>query len=912
MIQSERLHASSRLALAAYLHDLGKLAERARIPEAQDVRDAKNNTRADLEKLNYCPQFNGRHTHVHAAYTAIAFDLLEHHLPDLVGADVAPFASWNEPDIDDSLVNAAARHHKPETFLQWVIATADRLASGFEREEFAHYNESHDESEGRSLNHYTTRQWTLLERIRLNGEPGTAHYRYPLSVLSVEALFPVEANKSEMDSREAAQKRYLELWNSLKKGVEDIPKSHRRNLPLWLSHFDSLWLACTHAIPSATAGLGGKVCPDVSLYDHSRTTAALAVSLWRFHSDLNHDKEVIRKELTQQWDKAFQDHSTAETAWNTNKFILIQGDLFGIQDFIFASGGETQKRAAKLLRGRSFYVSLLTELAALKVLDKLDLPATSQVINAAGKFLIVAPNTTETLTHLEQLRQDFDEWFIKNTYGQVGIGIAWLPAKSADFLKGNDTNESPFRDLMRRLFEQLEIIKLRRFDLCGGNPPSTVFTGFLDQFTLGACAVDGRSPASETLEGVAVSQLAADQIRAGTWLANKKRVLITKKDIQHNSLVQSIFGYHVSFTGDEDETGRFGTEAHNGNLRRAFDFSSPKMVSEILWNGYARRDLNAYVPRFGDFNQYDESRYEGLDPPNHPNEFKSLNHLARDDQRFEGTRWQGVEALMTLKGDVDNLGQIFQKGLERPTFAKMAALSRQMNAFFAVYLPWLCEFGEDDGIKRYRNTYTVFAGGDDFFLIGPWDSTRRLATRMRHDFARYVAHNPDIHFSAGLTMSKPGLPIRQVAEMAEEALDRAKSHNPDNISPAPKNAVTAFGESVTWETFDTLTDRAKNLARLNDSYALSTGYLYGLLNYVDRAEKISERPENALWYSHFSYRTRRLVETFFRDIEDRDIREKRRRSLQTELACEIVEQGIVKHLGAYRIALYTHLYNQRD
>jgi CRISPR-associated protein Csm1 len=68
----------------------------------------------------------------------------------------------------------------------------------------------------------------------------------------------------------------------------------------------------------------------------------------------------------------------------------VQGDFFGIQDFIFAEGGKTQKRAATLLRGRSFYVSLLSELAALKVLEALALPATSQVVNAAGKFLIVA------------------------------------------------------------------------------------------------------------------------------------------------------------------------------------------------------------------------------------------------------------------------------------------------------------------------------------------------------------------------------------------------------------------------------------------------------------------------------------------------------------------------------------------
>ena len=45
-MNTERLAASTRIALAAYLHDLGKFAERARIPEA-DAKDDDGNTRAD-------------------------------------------------------------------------------------------------------------------------------------------------------------------------------------------------------------------------------------------------------------------------------------------------------------------------------------------------------------------------------------------------------------------------------------------------------------------------------------------------------------------------------------------------------------------------------------------------------------------------------------------------------------------------------------------------------------------------------------------------------------------------------------------------------------------------------------------------------------------------------------------------
>ncbi len=89
---------------------------------------------------------------------------------------------------------------------------------------------------------------------------------------------------------------------------------------------------------------------------------------------------------------------------------------------------------------------------------------------------------------------------------------------------------------------------------------------------------------------------------------------------------------------------------------------------------------------------------------------------------------------MTLKGDVDNLGTIFQKGLEKANFAKMNALSRQINQFFSLWLPAYCA-------EKNPNIYTVFAGGDDFFLIGPWYSTQKLAFDMQTYFRHYVAEN---------------------------------------------------------------------------------------------------------------------------------------------------------------------------
>ena len=364
----------------------------------------------------------------------------------------------------------------------------------------------------------------------------------------------------------------------------------------------------------------------------------------------------------------------------------------------------------------------------------------------------------------------------------------------------------------------------------------------------------------------------------------------------------TVFDYHISFAKSEEKQGKFGEQAKNGNLLRAWDFSLPKSADAALWNGYARRNINAYVPFATSHDLLEEQwdKYVGIDEKLEEEQAKTLNHLACGDRiQNEFGKWQGISALSSLKGDVDNLGMIFQSGLgEDVSFSKTAALSRQVNAFFTVYLPWLCK-------TEYQNTYTVFAGGDDFFLMGPWLSQIKLARQMRQAFQRYVAENSELHFSAGISTTKPGLPIGQLSEMAESALEQAKAHNPKNEKPAPKDAVTCFNQTMSWDEFSALELRRKRLQDLHQEMNLSTGYVYGLLTLINMHEKITERPENALWHSYFAYRTVRMLE------RNKNLDRDQRKRWQVELAEEIANAGIIRHVGNYRVALFCHLYQQR-
>jgi CRISPR-associated protein Csm1 len=903
------MDAGCRVALAAYLHDLGKFAERAAIADAE-AKDAQGNSKKDIHKQEYCPSFNNRYSHVHAAYTAIAMDLLEPYLPDIKSGDCSPFASWTQPDglaHGDSLINAAARHHKPETCLQWIIASADRMASGFERCEFDLYNRAEEGGPGRS--HVTARMEVLLEKISLSDAVVSHEFRYALAPLCPESLMPKKRALCEPESNDNGRKQYHDLWQgfigALKKAdnSEAIPTSHKKDLSLWLDHFDSLWMTFTHAIPSATASkVDGKfiaIPADVSLYDHSRTTAALAVALWRWHQANN----------------AVNDNSAASLRLGKDekiaKFLLVQGDMAGIQDFIFASGGSTQKYAAKILRGRSFMVSLLAEVAALQILEALGLPPTSQVINAAGKFLIVAPNTPDVVARLAKAKSAINHWFLEKSQGRAGLSLAWIAAAPEDFRHG-DRHDSPFANLMNQLFALLDVQKLQRLSLCDAET-TKIFENYTAGFSeFGECPLDAYSAAACDHNGLKVSRLAKDQIRIGESLADPafNRILITRQPVNsRHTLATDFFGFYVTFTNGEEITGKFGPLVAEKKLLRAWDYSLPESASAPLWSGYAKRFINGYVATFDQYDGHLPEKYRRLpddtDFDNKAGALKPLDCLADEDRFLDSgddrASFYGISALHTLKGDVDNLGLIFQQGLSRPTFAKMASLSRQMNAFFAIWLPWRCR-------KDFKNTYTVFAGGDDFFLMGPWKSQMRLAQVMQQDFANYVAGNADIHFSAGMYLSKPGLPIRQTGDSAEAALEAAKQY-------PGKNAVTCFGKTVSWPQFSALMQMSGQFAEMKQDFGLSSGFIYGLLQLIDMAANEHKKPENALWRSWLTYRVQRHIGDCIKRgsgaAQHDPAVAKEQNKLLVQTLIKQFAGDISKYGATYCIALYLHLYQYR-
>ncbi len=795
-----------KIQLAALFHDLGKFAQGSlELPPAY----AENN--ADLyQPFNRRQQ---RHTHAHALYTAAFIELFAKHLPEELSSP-----DWGEGEREDSFINLAAKHHKPETPLQLIITQADRLSSGFDRAEF-------EEGEEIGVREYKqTRLLPLFERLlrqdKAFNRAEDFEWCYPLRPLSAQNIFPV---RKEDVSRTKAEEEYRRLW---KEFVENLKKlCHRRHVSLWAQHFDSLLRIYASHIPAARVG---RVVHDVSLYDHLRTSAALAGALYLYHrkTDTLNSKSI---------------QNDAES-----KFLLVSGDFYGIQDFIFRGGGEERHHRAKLLRGRSFLVSLLVELAAEMLCERLGLSFLSVFFCAAGKFHLLAPNTESARTKIDEVREEVNRWFYEHFFGECTLGIAVTAASPEDFVGGK------FADLWRRHLENLEEAKFCRLDL---KKYSGVFEEYLDRFRNDLpsplCPLCDRRPSAEEVSGdgrskkgdkyvsrrggeekACACKLCRDQAFLGTELVRDNRLAVLKS--KNGGLGEPLFGrYQVVFRRDCAED-----LAEKGELLKLYDLKVAGEGKAPV--GATFLPVNGYVPVF-EKEDHNDDRYlvgrrkeektlsliEQIEVGN-PKTFYHLAQLALEPCGEKPDEFCGLPALAVLKADVDNLGAIFGCGLpaELFTLSRLATLSRQLNNFFTVYLPFALE-NEKEG--RFRNVYTVFAGGDDLFLIGPWNVMRELALHLRKKFTDYVCENPKLHFSAGITLHKPHVPVDLLAEESEGALSQAKG--------AGKDRVSMFGRVATWKEFEDLIALESELSRWYEKGLLSRGALYRLNELCALAEE---------------------------------------------------------------------------
>lgn len=866
-----------KIAIAGFMHDIGKFAERARgSVETDTVGFFPSEEFMNNNRNLYQPYFEGKFTHSHAVYTAAFIDHCEKVLPKKFNK-----SEWG---LGDSFANLAAGHHKPETPLQWLIAIADRVSSGFDRSEFEQYN-----NEINVRDYKKTRLLTIFEGLSTDDvwKPDSLEdyrYRYPLKELSPKNIFPLDSDELRQIDSEQASKDYRELFFNFIDALEKL--SHKNvNISLWFEHFDSLFMIFASHIPAATVGY---VVPDVSLYDHSRTTSAIASALYQYHKETN---SMVKE--------AIQDYKP-------KKFLLISGNFYGIQDFIFTEGGSTRKESAKLLRGRSFYVSLLSELAADLLCRTLGLPAVSIILNAAGRFTVLGYNTEKAKRVVTEVETQVNDWLLKNFYGQASMGFSIVEASCDDFVSGR------FADLWERLSREVDRKKYSKFDLTlhGG-----CIENYLDSFDneLGICPFCNRRPAEKSAEvkDEYACKICADHIFIGENLVKNDQIAITTVDakLHGKKLLEPIYGkYQLSFV-----SGEMNDEAKSGHLLKFWNIG----ISEDIAKNITAKFINGYVPKYEDEDLQDDRYLAGKKSEKKKLEMidqiradkdkstpKTFSHIAVKALNFtdKPKKFRGIEALGILKADVDNLGLLFACGMrkERLTLSRLATMSRQMNSYFSIFLPYMLK--TDEGFK---NIYTVFAGGDDLFLIGPWNRVIEFAGFLNKSFNDYVCKNPEITLSAGIALHKPGTPVLTFAETGEDALSLSKAKGRDSI--------TIFGATTKWANFSELEKIKDIFFEWVESGKLNNAMLFRLNEFIEmrqlEEELISsggnlhiEDMECLKWRALFKYTVVRNIGKELKNDEKHKLIE------------EVIKTAdwLVTYKDALRMPLWQVIYNRRQ
>jgi CRISPR-associated protein Csm1 len=492
------------------------------------------------------------------------------------------------------------------------------------------------------------------------------------------------------------------------------------------------------------------------------------------------------------------------------------------------------------------------------------------------------------------------------------MGFSSVEASCDDFVRGK------FPALLERLSREIERRKLKKIVL---GKYSGVISDYLDDFDnrLGICAFCNKRPATDegvvevlSDETVYACRICRDHIFIGTHLVRENRIAITSHDadLKREKLLEPIFGnYQLSFT-----SGKLLELAKKNTLLRYWDISIPE--SGKLKKEITAKFINGYVPKYTEDDESDEmiERYlygekterkkeeilygvkKGLPKTFYHVAKMSLNRVQESEDGSKNKKFKGVEAIGILKADVDHLGLLFAAGLpaNRLTLSRLATVSRQMNHFFAMYLPYLLK---TEG--KFKDIYTVFAGGDDLFLIGPWNRMIEFAGFLYDRFRGYSCRNPDITISAGLYICKPNMPVLKFAEESEEALDKSKL--------CGRDMITIFGETVKWEVFVHLEETKNIIERWKKEAIINNAMLYRLNRLLYMAEVERSIFDSAFrgginltdleclkWPAMLKY-------TVARNIKGKD---------HTEDVLN-VGQWIHKYKGTFKIPLWQVLYNHR-
>lgn len=828
-----------KIYLAALLHDIGKFYQRADGSFSERKFDENIKTMVDY----ICPQKeNGAFGYLHSAWTLQFLEEVFSKIQQISGLKDNLYDASNP----DSIFQLAAYHHKPATELQSLISLADWWSAGIDRRVS---NLEKEEGEQNGINWGKQRYKRIpLYSVFNKINKGNFQYAFGLKPLSIDekGFFPSDIKKVTDGNSQA---KYAELWKSFKEEFEKLPTDSFEGFAESLMFLLKKYTWC---IPSNTTDMA-----NVSLFDHLKTTAAFADSLYVYMQEKPDDFVFDNNRLT--------------LKEGVRPVILLGGDLSGIQKFIY---NIASRKAAVSLKGRSFYLQLLIDSIIQRIISHPDIEATLAhvVYSSGGKFYMILPNTTEVLMAIDELKNGIEADIWNQHNGQLIVNIDYVPFaynvkdKGLDF---DDKVNQAIGDLWRTLADKLTSQKNQKFKGVLLNEYENLFKPQDIDEDAKVCAVTGIEgkcvaiDSKEKGEKTYVLPIVKEQAELGKTLKDADYIL-THKSNNENKYVSNRVKCDILCSGIHnylfDQLELTDDDADFRKITSA-DVCRVKMINNTNF-------LSAQLK--GNKCSYGFQFYGGNKQAKSSNgDNKTFEELAKDS-------YLGI-----LRMDVDNLGSIFIQGLpdEDKSFAAYSTLSFMLDYFFSGFLNTI---RENENFKNDVNI--LYSGGDDVFAVGKWNKLIEFAEAIRENFRKFVGRD-DISISGGIAIVDDKFPIAKAAEMAGEAEDAAKKYK-----NSAKDAFNMFGESVVWskEEYGYVKSYKQQFVSLIDGFGLSRGILHKIMTYAEMVKENKQIEKNKddkrkpnmsyLWHTAY-YLTRfmgkekdnKAVCEFCKDLRDKQL-----------------------------------------
>ncbi len=473
-------------------------------------------------------------------------------------------------------------------------------------------------------------------------------------------------------------------------------------------------------------------------------------------------------------------------------FTLVMGDFSGIQKYIFAIASPNNEGVAKRLRARSFYVDIVNTVFSHYVADCFEVEQTNILLQSGGKFYCIVPTFNTTSERLNDIRNEFDQYLFEKFHGFVSVNLAWL------ICSGDDIKN--YSDSIVKLNELLSEEKATPFEQilkCDGKWASGQFVLYHDLKDKQICKICGMELADKEKSSCDMCDM---QLEIGKQLPHTKYILFTKTE---GGKAFPIFkNYGIQFLSDIQE----GSEAA---LKEAYliEALNDAKINQIREYPCIIKYMSNYIP------------VDNYEP-------KTFSEIAESGQ--------GINKLAVLKADVDVLGFLFSQGLRAKerhfgTISRVNTMSRMLEVFFCGYVEWLLK-----SKPAYHDVYSVFSGGDDLFLLGPWDVMLDLSAEVQRDFKEFTAQNVSVTMSAAVSVFSAKEHIAYMAEYTESQLELAKNDGTKQTNPqktSGRDALCIMGELISWGDYKEQLGYANQFVQMIQENKISIGALRRIAQY---------------------------------------------------------------------------------